>query len=146
MVSALKSRLFCGSIVTPLALKKSASVPEVAGAIVTGGGGAGAAGGALPPGSAAAGVTTGWPRACGATAAALGATVTGCATVAGTGSGGCGSTGSAEPGAPAKPPTAATPAAAVPARIRQRRAISFIDVGPFQADRGSSHPGSGADG
>jgi len=36
MLSALKSRLFCGSSVTPFALKKSASVPEAAGAIVAG--------------------------------------------------------------------------------------------------------------
>ena len=43
MLSALKSRLFWGSIWTPFALKKSASVPEAAGVIVTGGG-AGTAG------------------------------------------------------------------------------------------------------
>src|SRR6267142_4009599 len=51
MVSALKSRLFCGSICTPLALKKSASVPEAAGVIVACGG-AGTAGVKIPEGEA----------------------------------------------------------------------------------------------
>src|SRR6185369_14098315 len=112
--------------------KKSASVPEAAGVIVTGGG-TGTAGIEIPPGATVAGATAGCPSICGA--AALGATVTVCVTVAGIGSGGCGSTGSAEAVDPAKPTTAATLAAAPPARSRQRRAISFIDVGPSSAVR-----------
>src|ERR1700687_1773349 len=39
MLSALKSRPFCGCSLTPLSLKKSASVTEVAGTSVSGGGG-----------------------------------------------------------------------------------------------------------
>ena len=105
--------------------------------IVTGGG-AGTAGAAIAGGHGVAGVTPGWPRACGV-AAASGGTATVCVTVAGMGSGGCGSTGSADAVAPAKPTTAAMPAAAPPARTRQRRAISFIDGGPSSAVRGSSH-------
>ena len=38
MLSALKSRAFCGSSATPLSLKKSVSVPDVAGVIGTGAG------------------------------------------------------------------------------------------------------------
>src|SRR6185436_20415421 len=64
MLSAWKSRLFCGSSLTPFELKKSASVPVLAGVIVTGGG-AGTAGAAMPAGIGVAGVTPGWPRACG---------------------------------------------------------------------------------
>src|SRR2546426_10275659 len=59
MLSALKSRLFCGSSFTFFALKKSVSVPEAAGVIVTGGG-TGTAGIEMPPGAAVAGAPAGW--------------------------------------------------------------------------------------
>ena len=132
MLSALKSRLFCGSSFTFFALKKSVSVPEAAGVIVTGGG-TGTAGIEMPPGAAVAGATAGWPSICGA--AALGAAATVCVAVAGVGSCGCGNTGSAEAVVPARPTTATTLAAAPPARSRQRRAISFIDGGPSKRSR-----------
>src|SRR4029077_10046152 len=85
---------FCGSSPTPFALKKSASVPEAAGAIVTGGG-AGSVGAEMPASSGVPGVTAGCPSACGAVAPASGATVIVCVTVAGIGSGGCGDNGPA---------------------------------------------------
>src|SRR3954465_3827883 len=79
-------------------------------------------------------------------AAAFGATVTVCVTVAGAGSGGCGKMGSADAVVvPAIPITPAAAAATPPARTRQRRAFSIIDSDLLSVARGSSHPRSGAD-
>src|SRR6185295_15564253 len=109
----------------------------------------------MPPGAAAAAAAAapGWPTSCGTARAALGAAgvkaavgVRGafCDTADGPGCGGSGSTGSAEAMAPAKTKTPTVAAATLVAGVLQRRAISFIDVGPSTG--GARHAlGSGAD-
>ena len=103
MLSALKSRLFCGSSLTPFSLKKSASVPEAAGAIVSGGGGGCRSGAAIAGGHRCrAGVDSRLARGLRGSRGAVGATVTVCVTVRGSGSGGSGNTGSADGGGAGK--------------------------------------------
>ena len=82
--------------------------------------------------SRVAGVTPGWPAACGGRRSRGRHHVTVCVTVAGPGQRRLREDRLGRAVAPAKPTTPATPAATPPARIRQRRAISFIDVGPSE--------------